>query len=279
MGPRRRVGPHARRRFGQHFLERHWAEAVVAAIRPERDQTFVEIGPGRGALTRPLAERAGVVLAFEIDRDLAATLPERVPANVEIVAADFLEITAETIRARLSATGAPTGPLRVVGNLPYNVGAPILFKLAALYAGGLPIVDATVMLQEEVVDRLTAPPATAAYGTLSVLIGHVAAVSRLLSLPPGAFRPPPKVRSAVAVLRFHAPDPPVLDDATFRGLVQAVFTRRRKTIANALKAYRPSGPLAPSEALDRAHIRPSLRPEALTVAQFASLANLYAGGA
>jgi 16S rRNA (adenine1518-N6/adenine1519-N6)-dimethyltransferase len=274
----------ARKRFGQHFLEPAWVEKVVRAIDPKPDQVFIEIGPGRGVLTRPLAARAKAVVAFEIDRDLASELRSTSPPNVTIVEGDFLE--ADT-------TGLPKGvPIRAAGNLPYNVGSPILFKLLAMARGprqpradrgdepsgsGMAITDATLMLQREVADRLVADPGTKDYGVLTVLVRHSASVARVLSLPPGAFRPPPKVHSAVVVLRFHLPDPPVRDAAIFAAVVQAAFNRRRKTLANALDAYRDGPPVPPAIALERAGIDGRRRAETLSVAEFARLADAYAG--
>ncbi|PYR42147.1 MAG: hypothetical protein DMF93_06560, partial [Acidobacteria bacterium] len=150
--------------------------------------------------------------------------------------------------------------------------SPILFKLADMYAAGLQIADATVMLQREVADRLAAKPGTAEYGVLSVLMQHVADVELLLKLPAGAFRPAPKVLSALVRLRFHAPDPPVGDANVFVAVVQAVFTRRRKTLANALLAYEPLARAAAAEILAAARLDGRRRPETLTVAEFARLA-------
>jgi 16S rRNA (adenine1518-N6/adenine1519-N6)-dimethyltransferase len=264
-----------RKRFGQHFLEPAWVEKVIRAIDPEPDQTFIEIGAGSGALTRPLAARANAVIAYEIDRDLAADLRAAAIPNVTIVEGDFLE---------RSAGREPTAPsplaVRVAGNLPYYVASPILFALADLRARGMAIVDATVMLQREVADRLTATPGSREYGVLSVLLQHVADVQIVLKLPAGAFRPPPKVLSALVRLRFHAPDPPVVDSAVFAALVQAVFTRRRKTIANALRALERGADdtfPAPSDALRAAGLDGRRRPETLTVGEFARLADVYAG--
>jgi len=256
----------ARKRFGQNFLEPAWVEKVIRAIDPKPDETFIEIGPGRGALTRPLAARAKAVVAYEIDRDLAAELRATLPPNVTIVEGDFLGL--ETSDLRLE-----TSPVRVAGNLPYNVASPILFKLSAFYAAGAPIRDATVMLQREVADRLIAGPGGKEYGVLSVLMQHRADVSRLLSLPPGAFRPAPKVRSALVRLAFHAPAPPVRDERAFATLVGAVFTRRRKTLSNALRACQGSDPL---QMLTNADIDGSRRPETLTVAEFGRLADEFA---
>jgi 16S rRNA (adenine1518-N6/adenine1519-N6)-dimethyltransferase len=268
----------ARKRFGQNFLEPAWVTKVVKAIAPRACETFIEIGPGRGALTRPLAAQAARVIAYEIDRDLAAGLRTSDLPNVTVVEGDFLEV-----RGSLPATShqPPATTLRVAGNLPYNVASPILFKLTELYTHGWPLIDATVMLQREVGDRLIAPPGGREYGVLSVLMQHTASVERLLALPPGAFRPQPKVHSVLVRLTFHPPTPAVADAATFARLVQAVFTRRRKTLANALLAYPSAGsgaesPPHPAAALARAGLDGKRRPETLSVAEFARLADIYA---
>ena len=277
----------ARKRFGQHFLEPAWVEKVVRAIDPQPDEAFLEIGPGGGALTRPLAARARSVVAYEIDRDLAAALRAAHIPNLTVVEGDFLAadvqsailhpspITNQSATTNQSAiSNQQSAILRVSGNLPYNVASPILFRLAELHASGLPIADATVMLQREVADRLAARPGTSEYGVLSVLMQHVAGVELLLKLPAGAFRPPPKVLSALVRLRFHAPDPPVTDPIAFAAVVQAVFTRRRTTLANALLAYAPMARGSVADALAAARIDGRRRPETLTVAEFASLADV-----
>jgi 16S rRNA (adenine1518-N6/adenine1519-N6)-dimethyltransferase len=280
------VSPFSRKRFGQNFLEPAWVDKVIRAIDPKPDEGFVEIGPGRGALTRPLAARAASIVAFEIDRDLAAALEASAPPNVTVVVGDFLETFP-------NPESLFPNPFRVAGNLPYNVGSPILFKLVELFARGLPLVDATVMLQREVADRLLAQPGTKDYGVLTVLLRHSARVERLLALPPGAFRPAPKVRASLVRLTFHLPDPPVRDAKIFAAIVQAVFTRRRKTLANALLAlqsnwsqtavrlqsdsvYQVYTRLAPADALHRAAIDGARRPETLSIAEFARLADVYA---
>ncbi|MGE5245498.1 MAG: 16S rRNA (adenine(1518)-N(6)/adenine(1519)-N(6))-dimethyltransferase RsmA [Betaproteobacteria bacterium] len=274
------AGPReARKRFGQHFLEPAWVVKVLDAIAPRRDEDFVEIGPGRGALTLPLAARARQVVAFEIDRDLSASLRAAAPPGLTVVEGDFLDVSADRIRELLHATGFPAGPLRVAGNLPYNVASPILFRLTALASGSLPLSDATLMLQREVADRLTAAPGTRTYGVLTILIGRRARAERLLTLPPGAFRPPPKVHSALVRLRFHAPDPPALNEALLATMVQAVFTRRRKTLGNALAAYAPAVAFGPVLALDQAGIDPRRRPETLDASELVRLADVLARGA
>jgi 16S rRNA (adenine1518-N6/adenine1519-N6)-dimethyltransferase len=270
-GERRTGAGRPRKRFGQHFLEPAWVAKVLRAIDPQPGETFVEIGPGRGAITLPLAARARSVLAFEIDRDLAARLRATVPANVTIVEGDFLAVRVRDLQQ------GPGCSWRAVGNLPYNVASPILFRLTALHTDGARITDATVMLQREVADRLAAPPGSRDYGVLSVLLGHRATVRRILTLPPGAFRPAPKVHSAVVTLRFHDPDPPVRDERAFADVVNAVFTRRRKTLANALLAYSGTrdgeGGGSPTAVLRAAGIDGSRRPETLSVAEFARLAD------
>jgi len=277
----------ARRRFGQHFLEPSWADKLVKAIAPRPDEVFVEIGPGRGALTIPLAARCAHVIAYEIDRDLASELRARAPGNVGVVEGDFLDAEIDLS----DAPSPPAGP-RVAGNLPYNVASPILFKLVEMYLSGVAFRDATVMLQREVADRLLAEPGTKEYGVLTVLMGHTATVTRLLNLPPGAFRPPPKVLSSVVRLRFHPPDPPVKDREVFTKLVQAVFTRRRKTLGNALQAFAPAVRVWCEGSVSAARVRvqgqshdaktgvrvavdPGRRPETLTVAEFAGLADVF----
>jgi 16S rRNA (adenine1518-N6/adenine1519-N6)-dimethyltransferase len=252
----------ARKRFGQHFLEPAWIDRVVRAIDAQPDQTFLEIGPGRGALTRPLAARAKSVLAFEIDRDLVRSLRPDLPSNVTIVEGDFLQTFHWPMR------DVDADQLRVAGNLPYNVASPILFKLIELFDSGVPVVDATVMVQAEVADRLLAEASTKDYGVLTVLVRHSAHVSRLFELPRGAFRPAPKVRSSLVRLEFHPPDPMPRDREMFAALVQAVFTRRRKTIHNALKAFESAGYRSLPSWLDARR-----RPETLSIAEFVRLSD------
>jgi 16S rRNA (adenine1518-N6/adenine1519-N6)-dimethyltransferase len=265
---------HARKRFGQHFLEPAWVEKLIRVIDPRANETFLEIGAGRGALTRPLAASSHHVHAFEIDHELIAELRAAQLGRVTVVEGDFLRVSNETIRQTMA--GECPGALRVAGNLPYNVASPILFRLVELFAAGIAIVDATVMLQREVAARLTALPGTRDYGVLAILIGHTAEIERLLVLPPGAFRPPPKVTSAVVRLRFHPPIPPAKAPTVLTALVHAIFTRRRKTLANALKAFSPSKALVPARALMLAGLDGRRRPETLTIPELVRLADIYA---
>ncbi len=264
--------PRPRKRFGQHFLEPAWVDKVVRAIAPGPDDRFVEIGPGAGALTSPLAALVQHLVAIEVDRDLVAHLLGRGLPNVTVVSGDVLDVSPADI-LRAFGPMPPEARLRVAGNLPYNIGAPILFKLIALYELGLPVHDATVMLQIEVVDRIVARPGTHDYGLLSVLLGHVAGVERLLVLPPGAFRPAPKVTSAVLRLRFHPPDPPARHLEAMRSLVRTLFTRRRKTVLNGLLAVPGVSRQVAVQALHSAGVDPVRRPETLDVAEFVALSN------
>jgi 16S rRNA (adenine1518-N6/adenine1519-N6)-dimethyltransferase len=260
----------ARKRFGQHFLEPAWVDRLIAAVDPRPDDDFVEIGPGRGAVTRPLSARARRVVAFEIDRDLAAGLMRDAPPNLTVVSDDFLDTTTDVIRTLL-----PDG-MRVVGNLPYNVASPILFHLVDWFATGLAMSDATIMVQREVADRLAAPPGSRDYGVLTVLIGQWAEVTKRFTLPPGAFRPPPKVHSAVVRLRFRRSGYQPADAAAFATVVQGVFTRRRKTMANALLAVEPLDRESAATFLQQAGIDPSRRPETLDRTEFVRLSDAVA---
>jgi 16S rRNA (adenine1518-N6/adenine1519-N6)-dimethyltransferase len=266
--------PQARKRFGQHFLEPVWARKVVAAIAPRSTDAFLEIGPGPGAITRPLAAAAGSLVAFEIDRDLAAALRDEQIPRVHVVEGDFLKLAFGAVKDALVSVAPEATSYRVAGNLPYNVASPIMFHLVELSRLGLPIEDATVMLQREVADRLLAKPGTGDYGLLTVLVGHRASVERVLNLPPGAFRPAPKVHSSVVRLRFHPPDPVVRDEGVLAGVVGAVFSRRRKTMGNALLAYGGATPSSAAAALTSAGIDPIRRPETLSIAELCHLADL-----
>ena len=266
--------PRARKRFGQHFLEPVWAEKVVAAIAPTADTHFIEIGPGPGAITRPLAARSAAVVACELDRDLAEDLRQEALARVHVVQGDFLALTDEQLVAALREAAPDATSWRVAGNLPYNVASPIMFKLVDLARRGVPITDATLMLQREVADRLLASPNTRDYSVLSVLIGHRASVTRLLNLPPGAFRPAPKVQSSVVRLSFHAPTPVVADETKLARVTAAVFSQRRKTLSNALQATGIASSAA-QQILAEAAIDGGRRPETLTIPELCRIADVF----
>jgi 16S rRNA (adenine1518-N6/adenine1519-N6)-dimethyltransferase len=257
--------PRARKRFGQHFLEPAWVARLIAAVAPASDETFIEIGPGRGALTAPLAERAGKVIAVELDRDLAATLAPRVPPNVRLVQANFLDVDLPQL-----LQGEHT-PVRVVGNLPYNVASPILFRLLDTADEGRLLRDATLMVQREVADRIVAAPGGGDYGAMSIQVQLVADVERVLSLPPGAFRPPPKVHSAVVQLRFRPPRVDVGSRDVFERVVRGLFLQRRKTLANALKPVAASFGHSSLDVLQKAGLDGGRRPETLSLEDIARL--------
>jgi len=257
--------PRARKRFGQHFLEPAWVARLIAAVAPTSDETFIEIGPGRGALTAPLAERAGKVIAVELDRDLATTLATRVPQNVRLVQADFLDVDLPQL-----LQGEHT-PVRVVGNLPYNVASPILFRLLDVADEGRLLRDATLMVQREVADRIVATPGGGDYGAMSIQVQLLADVERVLSLPPGAFRPPPKVHSAVVQLRFRPPAADVGSRAVFERVVRGLFLQRRKTLANALKPVAASFGHSSLDVLQKTGLDGGRRPETLSLEDIARL--------
>lgn len=266
-------GHRARKRFGQHFLEPVWAERVVRAIAPQPDDVILEIGPGRGAITSLLLRACRHVVACEIDRELAAALRADAPAHLTVIEGDVLDLTAAPILHLLDDLQLQGRPLRVVGNLPYNVASPILFKCSELVEAGMPIGDAVFMVQREVADRLLAPVGTRDYGVLGILLRHVAAMDRRLDLPAGAFRPMPKVQSTVVGFRFHAPEPAPRSLTVFRALVRTVFTRRRKTLANALRAWPGPAASSPETLLGRCGLDPRRRPETLSLPEFVLLAD------
>jgi 16S rRNA (adenine1518-N6/adenine1519-N6)-dimethyltransferase len=261
-GPRRSsaAGQVARKRFGQNFLvDRHYIDRIVAAIDPQLEDNLVEIGPGLGALTVPLLERLEHLTVIEIDRDLAAKLAAQYPpTRLTLHNADALEFD-------FSSLG---NDLRAVGNLPYYISSPLLFHLAQYDAN---LRDITVMLQKEVVERMVAAPATPAYGRLSVMLQVRFRIERLFIVPAGAFRPAPKVDSAVARLApLRAERPRLADEALFARIVTAAFGQRRKTLRNALKMIANEGQL------ERAGIEPGARGETLSVADFVRLADTLA---
>ncbi|MGY6553541.1 MAG: 16S rRNA (adenine(1518)-N(6)/adenine(1519)-N(6))-dimethyltransferase RsmA [Wenzhouxiangella sp.] len=254
--------PHRpRKRFGQHFLrDQQIIERLVRAIAPQPQERLLEIGPGEGVLTRPLLASGARVCVVELDRDLAATLHDRLgqPANLDIIQGDILKTDVQRIAAGQR--------LRVVGNLPYNISTPILFHLFA----HLPdIIDLHFMLQKEVVDRLVAEPGSKDYGRLSVMAGFFCQRECLFDVPPEAFRPPPKVMSAIIRLRpkvLGAADLAVLP--VLEQVVRHAFGQRRKTLRNSLR------PLMDESAIAAAGIDPGIRAERLGLGEFLRLAEV-----
>jgi 16S rRNA (adenine1518-N6/adenine1519-N6)-dimethyltransferase len=215
----------ARKRFGQHFLsDTAVIDAIVRAIDPRPGQPLVEIGPGLGAMTDPLVARSGALTVVELDRDLAARLRKR--PELTVVESDVLQVD---FRA-LAAERATQGPLRVVGNLPYNISSPILFHL--LPAADV-VLDQHFMLQKEVVDRMAAAPGCKDYGRLSVMLQWRYQVESLFDVPPEAFEPPPRVDSSI-VRMLPWPQPVALDAALLEELVAVAFSQRRKLLRHTL---------------------------------------------
>ncbi len=249
-----------RRRFGQNFLVDDLViSRIIAAVNPQRGERMVEIGPGLGALTRPLLERLDHLHAIEIDRDLVRSL------RAEFPAARLSIHEQNALRFDFARLG---GDLRVVGNLPYNVSTPLLFHLAQ---SAERIRDIHVMLQREVVDRMVARPSSSPYGRLSVMIQYRFELELLMTIPASAFRPAPKVESAVVRMVPLRPLPHrARDEGWFSRVVTAAFSQRRKTLRNALKAYMDA------EGFRQLGIDAALRPQDLAVADFVRLADFAA---
>lgn len=249
--------PKAKKALGQHFLvDGHYIARIVAAIRPEAGERMVEIGPGPGALTRPLLATLAHLDVVEIDREMVARLQAEFPAD---------RLSVHAVDA-LTYDFASLGPgLRVVGNLPYNISSPLLFHLADSADA---IIDMTFMLQKEVVDRMAAAPDTPDYGRLSVMLQSRFKVSKLFNVPPGAFQPPPKVDSAIVrLVPLPAADVPYRNARVFAEVVARAFGQRRKTLRNTLKGWVDETLFA------ELGIDPRRRGETLSVAEFAALSN------
>lgn len=250
-----------RKRFGQHFLHDPAVIArIVAAIRPRESETIVEIGPGQGAITMPLLQAAGRLQVIELDRDLIEPLCQRCSPVGSLIVHN-----ADALRVDFCTLGSETAPLRVVGNLPYNISTPLLFHLLAQARC---ISDMHFMLQKEVVDRMAAAPGTRQYGRLSVMVQYRCRVTRLFAIGPGAFQPPPRVESAFVRLEPYRELPiAIQDEAMLEALVRQAFAQRRKTLRNALRG------ILEEEAIRGLGIDPSTRAEMLGLEAFAALAN------
>jgi 16S rRNA (adenine1518-N6/adenine1519-N6)-dimethyltransferase len=207
--------------------------------------------------------------AVELDHEMAVALAPRLPPNVTLVEQDVLDFDIQSVAA---------SDLRVAGNLPYNVSSPILFALLRARREGARLLDATLMVQREVAERIEGKPGTKDYGTLAIFVQLRARVRRLMTLPPGAFRPVPKVHSAVLRLDFHDPIVSIRDEPVFERLVRSIFTQRRKTLLNALKPLAEAQGLDAKRAIADAGVNGSLRPEALQLAELARLADVFVSG-
>ena len=245
----------ARKRFGQHFLvDRGIIEAIVAAVAPRAGDGLVEIGPGDAALTGPLLERAGHLTAIEIDRDLAARLRRRFGSRLTLIEGDALAVDLGPLAA--------AGPLRLVGNLPYNISSPLLVRLITWHHR---VLDQHFMLQKEVVDRIVAPPGCAAYGRLGVLLQAFYQVESLIEVPPAAFDPPPRVDSAVIRMLplREAAEVPL---AELSALLAAGFGQRRKMLRGTLL------PWLAQRGITDPGLPPTARAEEIPVADWVALA-------
>ena len=251
-------GHKAKKSFGQNFLvDQTIIAEIVRAIRPEPNDSMVEIGPGLGALTRPLLQHLHTLHVVEIDRDIIARLKTDYPQDkIVIHEGDALQFDFSTLDA----------PLRIVGNLPYNISSPLLFHFAAFAAR---ITDMHFMLQNEVVERMVAAPSTPQYGRLSVMLQYRFEMEKLLDVPPQSFRPAPKVDSAIVrMIPLPADRIQVRNEGLFARAVAAAFGQRRKTLRNTLKAWLAEADFA------RLGIDAQLRAENLGVAEFTRIANL-----
>jgi 16S rRNA (adenine1518-N6/adenine1519-N6)-dimethyltransferase len=247
----------AKKQFGQNFLvDQNIIADIVRAIRPEAGDNMVEIGPGLGALTRPLLKQLNRLHVVEIDRDIIARLKTDYPQDkIVIHEGDALKFDFAELAA----------PLRIVGNLPYNISSPLLFHFAD-YATR--ITDMHFMLQNEVVERMVAAPSTPEYGRLSVMLQYRFYMEKLIDVPPESFRPAPKVDSAIVrMIPLPADKIEVKDEALFAKVVSAAFGQRRKTLRNTLKGYLAEGEFA------LLGIDAQLRAENLGVVEFTRIAN------
>lgn len=259
--------PHPRKRFGQNFLQDQGViDRILAAISPSPGERLVEIGPGRGAITRALLRAAGKLDAVELDRDLIEPLVRTCAPLGHLILHN-----ADALTFDLCQLGAPGEKLRLAGNLPYNISTPLLFRFLEQKPC---ISDMHFMLQKEVVDRIVAGPGSRTYGRLSVMIQTWCQAEALFEIPPQAFFPAPKVDSAfLRMIPLDPPSFPLQDPGHHQRLVTQAFAQRRKTLRNTLKG------LATAEDFAILGIDPGQRAEELSVSTFACLANLTCKGA
>mgnify|MGYP000347900192 CR=1 FL=1 len=259
---RQHMGHQARKRFGQNFLhDPNVIRNIVKSIRPKVGDNMVEIGPGMGAITEELLDATeGYLNVVELDRDLIPGL------NVKFFNMPGFKIhEADALKFDFGSLYEQERPLRIVGNLPYNISTPLMFHLFEFHKD---IQDMHFMLQKEVVERMAAAPGQSLYGRLGIMTQYYCRVQPLFIVGPEAFEPAPKVESAIVRLTPHTELPhPVESIERLQAIVKTAFTKRRKTLRNALAG------VIELEALDELGIDPGLRPENLSLGQYASLAN------
>lgn len=264
MNNKQHLGHTARKRFGQNFLhDQAIINDIISSIHPIDGENLVEIGPGLGALTEPVCDSVSKLTVIELDRDLAKRLRTHpfMQEKLNIIEADALKFDFKQLSNNDTT-------LRIFGNLPYNISTPLMFHL---FGFSDHILDMHFMLQKEVVDRLAAKPGSKHFGRLSVMAQYHCQITPILHVPPHAFKPAPKVDSAVVRLAPHKTPPVDVKDVTLLGKVcAAAFNQRRKTLRNSLKEW-----LA-SEQIESLGISPTSRPETLSLSQFAALANCVA---
>lgn len=255
-------GHRARKRFGQNFLhDQGIIESIVDIINPQPDEALVEIGPGLAALTEPVADRCEKLHVIELDRDLASRLESHpfLQSKLVVHRMDALKFDFSQLSHELGK------PLRVFGNLPYNISTPLIFHILSHSTG---VQDMHFMLQKEVVDRMAAGPGSKTFGRLSVMVQQSCQVAPVLNVPPGAFNPPPKVDSAVVRLTPYDTSPwPVADIKMLNHVCHTAFNQRRKTLRNNMKK------LISAEKLEKLGLDPTSRPETLDVKDFVAMSN------
>ncbi len=261
------IPPYAKKALGQNFLvDLNIVRKIIRLAGFDKDDIVVELGVGQGALTRILAHNVSKVIGLEKDIELvewlihSGTLPE----NVEIRKADMLEVSYRELSKEIGRK------LKLIGNLPYNISSPLLFKIIDERVA---IEEAVLMFQKEVAARITAVPGTKAYGVLSIVVQECASVTHLMDVPPQAFRPVPKVTSSVLKLRFKQEKLRTKDFILFKALVKKAFQKRRKVLINALEGFKGLKKEQIRELMESCNIDSGLRPEDLSVHDFEKFAN------
>jgi len=259
--PPKKMEHQARKRFGQNFLvDQNIIEKIVAAIAPQPDHNLIEIGPGQGAITGPLLDKCSKLNVVELDRDLIPILQNKFQQYSELTIHQ-----GDALKTDFGQFYQDGNPLRIIGNLPYNISTPLLFHLLSF---NKQIRDMYFMLQKEVVERLGATPGEKHYGRLSVMVQYHCKVQPLFLVPPTAFRPAPKVESAIVQLRPYDEPPYKANNLSLLSkLVRTCFQQRRKTIKNSLKLF------LSTEQIGQLTIDLTLRPENLSVEDFVQLSN------